>query len=676
MGTSARIAAPATMLLPGAATVYLGFNAGGFFPGTPAFVALVLIQVLILRVIVADRPFAGMTPAVAVVATLLGLYAAWTLASALWSDAPSRALIEFDRVLLYLTAVVLFGSIGADRRRVRLLAWGVAAGLCAVCLPGLVSRILPDVWPTEPNIANNRLSYPVTYWNALGIMAGVAIVLCSHLASRARGARLPRILGAAAVPPLACTLFFTFSRGAIAATILGVLAFVALARPRGLLAALVATGPATAVALVFAYRADALATQDPTSAEGIDQGKGVAAVLLLCVLAAGGIRWAMLRLDDRLARRQWLVEPRLARRASRGAAILAAVAFLAAGGPGWVGDEYDRFAEGSGATPNTDLRERLTDFGNNGRIDHWRAARRGFAEDRLHGSGAGTYQLLWERHRSLIFAVSDAHGLYFEVAGELGVVGLLLLVGAILTILAGLARRARGESRPLYAALFAAGLAWAVHAGIDWDWEMPAATLWLFAAGAAALGAPRAEAPAGTDGEAAPPAAAGAAPPMDGSWRAPIAVALVAVAVTPVLLAISQNRLRDASRAFVAGDCPRAVDRALDTSSVLAVRPEPYAIVGYCQVRRGFGQQGVRAMEKAVDRDPGNWEYRYGLAVARGAAGLDPRPESRRALALNPREPIVRSAARRFERAGARSWPAAAEAARREIYESGLLSLP
>src|SRR6185436_20222326 len=73
--------------------------------------------------------------------------------------------------------------------------------------------------------------------------------------------------------------------------------------------------------------------------------------------------------------------------------------------------------------------------------------------------------------------------------GELGLVGLILLATALLAILAGLAVGIRGDRRTLYAALFAAGLAWVLAAGVDWHWEMPVVTLWLFAAGGAGIAA-------------------------------------------------------------------------------------------------------------------------------------------------------------------------------------------
>lgn len=45
------------------------------------------------------------------------------------------------------------------------------------------------------------------------------------------------------------------------------------------------------------------------------------------------------------------------------------------------------------------------------------------------------------------------------------------------------AARARGPDRSMYAAVFTVMLLWALHTGIDWDWEMPAITLPFFALG-------------------------------------------------------------------------------------------------------------------------------------------------------------------------------------------------
>src|SRR5205085_11955904 len=97
-----RIAAAALALLPGALILFFSFNGGRYFAGSVGFAALVVSQMIVVRVLVVDEPFAGFSRPLAAVTTVLALFTGWVLASGLWSDAQDRALIEFDRALLYL----------------------------------------------------------------------------------------------------------------------------------------------------------------------------------------------------------------------------------------------------------------------------------------------------------------------------------------------------------------------------------------------------------------------------------------------------------------------------------------------------------------------------------------------------------------------------------------------
>ena len=67
--------------------------------------------------------------------------------------------------------------------------------------------------------------------------------------------------------------------------------------------------------------------------------------------------------------------------------------------------------------------------------------------------------------------VRDAHGLYVEMLAELGPLGLAGLLAIVVTPLVAAVRARRS---PLVAPALAGFVALAVHAGIDWDWEMPA----------------------------------------------------------------------------------------------------------------------------------------------------------------------------------------------------------
>lgn len=653
---------PADRLLPLVPGLLIGafsFEAGGFFPGATAVGTLFLIIVLVLHVTLAERPFAGLSLPFLVVSVALGLLVVWTLLSAGWSDASARTLLEYDRALLYLLAFVALGVGGRTPARLRLALRGIALAAFVVCLCALVVRLLPGVWSVGPDLAGDRLSFPLTYWNTLGMLAALGFMLCFTLSSDVAERPVGRVLAAGALPVLALTLLLTFSRGALALGLVGLAAAVVAARPRALPSALLAAVPTVAVAVVVGYGADLLTSARPTAPAAMAQGRELAVVAGACVIAALALRALLLGLDRRLARvRVPRPRPAVAWGALAVALGTVALAAVLAGAPAAIDRQVDSFVAGNrvgGAT-----RERLTSVGNNGRLDHWRVALSAYDREPLHGTGAGTYALLWDRDRPAEYQVEDAHSLYLEMLAELGIVGLVLTAMAIGLLLIGLLARARGPDRAVGGALFGAALAWALHAGIDWDWEMPAVTIWLFAAGGLALAAA-----VGPSGSAAADAAV-ARRGGRGVGRVLVALGLLALAIVPARIFLSQGALEESAQAFRRGDCPAAVDRALAAAEALGSRPEPYLIIGFCDVGLGLPGLGVQAMEKAIAREPRNWEYHYGLALVRGAAGLDPRPAARRALELNPRSGMVFTAVSRFaEVERPREW-------RRRALQSGL----
>jgi len=89
------------------------------------------------------------------------------------------------------------------------------------------------------------------------------------------------------------------------------------------------------------------------------------------------------------------------------------------------------------------------------------------------GTGAATFGRYWLRFgKPLDFGGAlDAHSLYLETLAELGPLGLLLLLAMLLAPLRGALARRRA---PYVPAAVAAYTAFLVHAGLDWDWEVPA----------------------------------------------------------------------------------------------------------------------------------------------------------------------------------------------------------
>jgi tetratricopeptide (TPR) repeat protein len=343
------------------------------------------------------------------------------------------------------------------------------------------------------------------------------------------------------------------------------------------------------------------------------------------------------------------------------ASLALAVVIAVAVSSGTIANEYQRFVRPGAAGNAQDVRSRLTDPANNGRFGYWSVAWEQFKHAPAVGWGAGSYANAWARHRTNSLSVEDAHSLYLETLEELGVVGLALLLITILTILARVAARARGSGRVLYAAVFAVLLAWAIHAGVDWDWEMPVVTVIFFFLGGFVLGrrVKSGRAGGGSEtgmyrGERRP---RGYAAPL---VRASIAVCLIPLAVLPAYVWLSQGKLDDAAYAFAQGDCVTARQSALSSISILGDRAEPYEIASYCDLRLGMSQAALSAIEKAVSLDPRNWNYRYGLALMRGAAGLDPRGAAWQALSLNPHDLLAQSAWSAFRSGRPARWKAAA----------------
>ena len=79
--------------------MYFSFHAGGYFPGITGLVTAVLCLLVVARIATVDRPFGTLSRGFVIGASALALFALWTLFSGTWSDAPSRALVEYDRVL-------------------------------------------------------------------------------------------------------------------------------------------------------------------------------------------------------------------------------------------------------------------------------------------------------------------------------------------------------------------------------------------------------------------------------------------------------------------------------------------------------------------------------------------------------------------------------------------------
>jgi hypothetical protein len=603
-----RLPLDALLLIPGALSVVLAFRAGGYLPAATSLGATEVLLVIVLWLILAREPLAAWSRPLAVGVAALAALAGWTALSATWSISPELALPEATRALLYAGVLALGGLVASDARRLRVLAAGVAVAMVALCVIALASRTLPDVLSVAPRKLPERLAYPLSYWNALGFAAAVALILLVHGSVSARASTRVRVAAATAVPLVVATLIASTSAGAAGAALAGLGLYAATARPPGLGRVVAALAIPSALA-VWVEEAAPVATTSHPSAALLADAHRAAVLLVICAVAAGGLRILALRLQPRMRRAA------LTRRAALAVAVLALGGAAAAGGAS-VGV----------------------------RVDYWDVASGMVRSEPLHGEGAGTFALVWPRERDKHHDTIDAHSLYLECLAELGVVGLALLLVALATAGRGLVARARGagDDRDLHCALLAVAFAWALHAGIDWLWEQPAVSVPVFAIGGAALArAPQARPERTT---------------------APLRVAAIAACVGAAIvtgrLAIASADLEAARGAAGRGHCDEAQRRARDSLRVRATS-DAELILADCLLR-ARPQAALAAAERAAVRDPHDWRVHYDNAVALAVNGRDPRPEAGAAHGLNLLEPAAQVALERFGSTNPAVWRAQA----------------
>jgi hypothetical protein len=587
---------------------------GGYFSQSWGWIALAFVAAVSLTLIVgwATRP-GWLRIAFAAFMTALGV---WVALSATWSLTSAGSLREVERMLVY---IALAGAVALVLRRgdATGLAAGVFAGSVAVAGYGLATRLFPDRLesndsPTLPY----RLAEPIGYWNALGLLAAVGVLLGLGIA--AHGRRLGFVaLAAASLPVLAATLYFTFSRGAWVALGIGVVTMVALdARRLRLTWIALAIVPASAICVAIASQQEALTTEGSPQADAVAEGERLALVIAGLMVASGALavagRW--------IARR--LPAPRWAMRAvDAGLAGLALVTIVAAvvlaGGPSDAFAEIEERFDAPLAAKTGNLNDRLFSVSSNGRVTSIEVAWDAGRERPLLGHGAGSYEYLWYERRPTQGIIRDAHSLYAETFAELGLVGIALLGFALVTPLVAAVRARRNRIVPAAAAAY---VAWAAHAAMDWHWEVVGVTTIALLAGAVGLLAVE----------------RGSLRPLPDAARWPLLAASAALTVVSLVSLVGNQALYAGREALARGELDEATDHALRAEDLLPWSFEPHYVLGDAAGRRGDRAGALREYRRAVDMDGENWVA--WLRLAQVARGAERQAAYERVRELNPRE--------------------------------------
>jgi hypothetical protein len=557
-GRSLRIPAIGTSAVVAAAVFYVAYEDGSYSVANRSAIAIAVWWAILVAVVARVWPVEPIPKGAVVTGSLLAAFAMWDLASTAWAASAEKAYAEFDRTALYLGVYVL-AVVSTDRQRRAGVVDGLTAAIAAIGVVALLSRLFPGLFPNRglstslPN-ASTRLSFPLDYWNGLGIFVALAFPLLLYW--MLGGGRARRLAALALVPALGAVVYLTSSRGAVVALAGGAVVFFA-AQPR--------------LWRVF-------------GAARASRRLRVAAIVLVALVVAVGVYGTVRTLQH-----------------------------------------FTRL-------PTGDAGEHLLSGGGSGRWQFWTAALHEFEDSPLHGRGAGSYGAWWLQHGSFRYFVQNAHSLYLETLGELGILGFLLLAGALATGVVVAVRRLRGSSggeRSLIAALLGTFTAYLIGAGVDWMWELTAVTL----VGVFVLGL-----------------LTGSATATSGAWAfAPgrLAAAVAAVVAGTVVAAeavslLTDVELRRSQAEARAGNLRLARSHAADATKIEPWAATPYVQLALVDEAARDLVSARRAIGEAIRRDDADWRTWWIAARVERRLGetADAKSSLEHAKALDPRSPL------------------------------------
>jgi hypothetical protein len=375
--------------------------------------------------------------------------AAWAGLDAALHGAPTASAGLALLLLGVVAVLVVCRRLGQEDREVLFIGvTGIGVVVALAGWLGVAGRV--GAWAFQAQgvwRASSLLSYP----NATAaVLVPVALVALARLVETPRS--LPLVL---AVTGLLAGLGATASRAGALALAVGLLVLAGLRGPRAVARA--AVGPCAGALLALVGLLPSMPVAGPPRP-----------VLALVGLSAG------LTLAAIVARLRW----RLAVALLLAGALAGGLALVVVGGRG-AGDAVRTVTQARVNLASPDRGAAL------------RAALQVAAEHPLTGAGPGQVELQWRGADGGIQFFAYAHNEYAQVAAELGVVGLALLV-VLLVAIAHLLWSARATSRSeaAWAGVVAAVAAFAVHSGFDFVWHLPAVVLTVMLLVGAVLPAP------------------------------------------------------------------------------------------------------------------------------------------------------------------------------------------
>jgi tetratricopeptide (TPR) repeat protein len=616
--------------------LYLGLNGGGYDLVVRSHVGVIVWWVVLLGAVCGVLPASRLSRAGWGALALFSAFVLWTAIASTWSLSSERSLQELSRVACYLGVLGLAITTFADRRRaLRHTVAAIATAVFVIAALALVSRLRPGTFAGSETTAallpdaHQRLSWPLNYWNALGALVALGLPLLISIATSAR-TLAAQACAAAAIPIVALCGYLTFSRGGAIAGAVAVIVFLALAPDRvpKLVTALISAAGSAAL-IAGAVHRQAI---EQGSVSALARREGATLLLAILLVCAGvGLAQIGIGLATRHGTRPKLLQisQRRASALSAAALVIALAIALGLGAPSRLAHAWRAFKQPTAAALRQDSIARFGALSGNERYTYWKTGIDALPGHVLGGYGPGTFQLVWLPRAPVSTYVIDAHSLYVETLVEVGLVGLVVLAGFLLTLLAAPVRavaKVGVTSRTHAAAVAAAVAAFLISAAFDWVWQMPVLPIAILLLGAAALAPAK---PSPSTGRRA-------------AMRAVLAVGSVASLVAIGVPLASTDAVRASQAQASTGNLGSALADARS-----AIRLEPGAESPQLQAAlvlelEGRFGVGATAAKRATADEPDNWQPWLVLSRLETEAGQPNAAlaDYRRARSLNPRSPL------------------------------------
>ncbi|HVD58698.1 MAG TPA: O-antigen ligase family protein, partial [Thermoleophilaceae bacterium] len=431
------------------------------------------------------RPSLGLDSLVAL--GFLVAFVCWSGISVLWSIEGDRSWSSTNRGLAYLAFAVVGLVLGPYVRQ-----WAyVLAGVLALPLGwALLGKAIPALGGSG-RVA--RLSSPIGYWNALGVLFAMALPLALWLAARRSHPHWLRACGVVYVYALVVGLLLTYSRGGVLAAGVAVVLWLVLGSPRVESAAAILLGGGAGLGVaVWAFSRPGLAEDGQSHAVRVHDGVWFAVVFVLATVAVGALAYLGSLAEERRplsdARRRLMGRVALGVLVA-GVAVGLVALTVEAKPQGW-------FREFTSQPTDASLQggpQHLANASSSSRWLWWKEAWHAWEKQPWRGTGAGTFELTHRLLRTNDIVVTEPHNVPLQFLSETGLVGFFFALVAIGAAAVGVVRRVRGltgEERAAAVALAVLAVAYVLHSLVDFDWDFVAVTGPFLVSVGALLGGP------------------------------------------------------------------------------------------------------------------------------------------------------------------------------------------